>query len=270
MNKAILAILAIVAALALLAFGVYSARPFLSSGKTIRGSGNVVEESRPISDINGVNLATIGHLVIEVGETDTLRVEAEDNLMEHLKTVEQGGKLTIGTRGSVRLNATKPVNYYLTVTDLDTIEITSVGDIEAPDLKAEDFLIRIKSDGNLEMGDLETEALKVEISSSGDVSMGELKADKLDVDITSTGNLDIAGGEVTTQKINLGSAGKYTAPDLASDEADARLSSNGSATIWVKDYLKAILNSSGDLRYRGNPRMEVTTNSSGDVIQISD
>ena len=174
------------------------------------------------------------------------------------------------TQDRIRLDATKPVNYYLTVTGLDMIKISSVGDIEAPDLQAGQFSITIASTGDLEMGNLEADTLTVRISSTGDVTMDLLNADTLEVDIGSIGNLDIAGGQVKTQKVTISSSGKYTAQDLASDDADVRLSSNGSATIWVQDHLKAKLTSSGDLRYRGNPTVDATTDSSGDVIQIGE
>jgi hypothetical protein len=222
----------------------------IGDGKTVRGSGNVVEETRAVSGVTGVNLATIGHLIIEVGDTESLRIEAEDNLMEYLETDVLSGKLRIGTQDNVNLDPKRPVNYYLTVKGLDTIVISSSGDIQAPDLEAGQFSITIASSGNLEMG--------------------VLNADTLEVDISSSGNLDIAGGQVKTQNVTISSSGKYTARDLASAEADVRLNSDGSATIWVSDYLKANLSSSGDLRYRGDPTVDATTTSSGDVIQIGE
>jgi hypothetical protein len=239
----------------------------IGDGKTVRGSGNVVEETRAVSGVSGVELATIGTLTIAVGDTESLRIEAEDNLMEYLETEV---RLSIETQDNIRLDAKRPVNYYLTVTGLDTIEISSSGDIQAPDLEAERFSINISSSGDLEMGDLEADSLTVRISSSGDVTMGVLDANTLEVDISSSGNLTIASGQVKTQNITISSSGNYTAQDLESDEAVVRFSSSGSATIWVQDYLKANLSSSGDLRYRGNPTVDATTTSSGDVIQIGE
>jgi hypothetical protein len=204
----------------------------IGDGRTVRGSGNVVEETRAVSGVTGVDLATIGHLTIEVGDTESFRIEAEDNLMEYLETEVRSGKLRIETRDNVRLDATKPVRYYLTVTGLDTIVISSSGDIQAPDLEAERFSITI--------------------ASSGDLEMGVLNADTLEVDISSSGNLDIAGGQVKTQNITISSSGNYAAQDLESDEAEVRLTS------------------SGDLRYRGNPTVDATTTSSGDVTQIGE
>jgi hypothetical protein len=220
------------------------------STTTVRGSGNVVEESREVSGVTGVNLATISDLTITVGDTESLRIEAEDNLMEYFETTVRNGKLRIETQDNIKLETTKPVRYYLTVTGLDTIQITSAGNIEAPDLVAEEFSLTI--------------------SSAGDLKMGELNADTLEVDIGSTGNLDIAGGEVKSQNITIGSTGNYAAQDLASDEAEVRLRSTGSATIWVRDQLQANLSSSGDLRYRGDPTVDATTSSTGEVIPIGD
>ena len=251
----------ILGALVLTACGIGNAR-------TVRGSGNVIEESRAVSGVSSVELATLGNLIIELGDTESFRIEAEDNLMEHLETDVLAGKFRIKTKDRIRLNPTEPVNYYLTVTNLEAIKITSSGDIQAPDLEADKFSINISSSGDLEMGDLEAETLTVKISSAGNVTMGELHASALEVNINSTGNLDIAGGRVKTQNITIGSSGNYTAQDMESEEADVRLSSAGSAYIWVEEELKAKLNSSGDLHYRGNPFVDADTNSSGDVIMI--
>ncbi len=220
------------------------------AGKMIRGSGNVVEETRAVSGVTGVELATLGNLTIEVGDTESLRIEAEDNLMEHLETDVLSGKLRIGTQNDVNLDPKRSVNYYLTVKGLDKIVISSSGDIDAPDLEAAKFSITI--------------------ASSGDLEMGALNADTLEVDISSSGNLDIAGGQVKTQNITINGSGKYTAQDLESDEAEVDINSSGSATIWVQDNLEANLSSSGDLRYRGNPTVDATTNSSGKVTQIGE
>ena len=219
-------------------------------GERVTGSGNVVEENREVSDISGVHLATIGDMRIELGDKESLLIEAEDNLLEHFETEVRNGKLIIGTRDNVSLNPTKPVNYYLTVSGLETIEISSTGNITAPDLQAEQFTININSVGNL--------------------AMGELIADSLDVDMDSSGNANIAGGEVGSQNITIDSTGNYTAENLASENADVRINSTGNATIWVSEQLKARLNSTGNVRYRGNPTVDASSNSTGEAIQIGE
>jgi hypothetical protein len=245
-QRSVFVLMVLIMALGVLACQVAGITP--GDRRTVRGSGGAVEETRAVSGVTGVELATVGTLHIEAGDAESLRIEAQDNLIEYLETEVRNGRLRIGTRENVSLRATRPIHYYLTVPSLDTIVISSSGDIEAPDLEAESFAITI--------------------ASSGDLTMAALNADTLEVRISSTGNLDIAGGEVVTQKVTISSSGHYRAQDLASDEAQVRLNSSGSATIWVRNRLEATLSSSGDLRYRGSPTVDATTNSSGRVTQL--
>ena len=233
-----------------------------------RGSGKVISDQHSIRGVSRVSLATLGHMVIELGDAESLRIEAEDNLLRYLKTEVNNCELTIKSQYPVNFFNTKPVHYYLTVKSLDSIAVYSSGDIVAPDLKADHFSITVASTGSLDIGALEAGALKVAISSSGDVRMRALNADSLDVNLSSSGDLEIAGGEVKTQTVVLSSSGDYKARSLASDEASVQLNSIGSATIRVRSRLNANLNSSGDLNYIGNPLVNINRNSAGDVNRI--
>jgi hypothetical protein len=242
----------------------------LGFGTGVQGSGRLVEEVRPFSGVSGVELAAFGDLSIELGEREELRIQAEDNLFEYIGTEVHGGRLRIDTRDSISLRNRRPVTYHLTLKQLDQIIISSSGDVHAPDLKAERFSVTISSSGDLEMGELEADELKVMISSSGNMHMGDLYADRLEVVITSSGDLGIAGGQVQAQSVTITSSGEYQARDLESAEAEVRLSSNGSATIRVRDHLKASLTSSGDLRYLGHPEVELRTSASGDLVRVGE
>jgi hypothetical protein len=232
------------------------------------GSGRLISEQRSVSGISSVNLATIGRMVIKVADTESLRIEADDNLMPYIKTEVNNGELIIKNQEHINLRSIGRINYFLTVKKLDSIAIYSSGDIEAPDLKAEHFSITIASAGNLDMGHLTTNLVKVNIFSSGDVRMASLNADNLEANICSAGDLDIAGGEVKTQTVALNSSGDYRARNLASDEAGVNLNSTGSAIVRVRNRLNASLNSSGDLSYIGSPMLNVNRHSVGDIIQI--
>jgi hypothetical protein len=239
-------------------------------GQGVRGSGDVAEETREIAGVNAVQLATQGELENEVGEVEALRIEAEDNLLPYLETEVRGGTLTISSRGGVNLRPTRPVRYFLTIRELERIELSSSGDAVAPDLEAGRFTVWINSSGDLRMGDLVADAVSIGISSSGSVALGDVQAETLDVDINSSGSLEIAGGTVQRQDIVISSSGGYRARGLATSEADVRLTSSGDATIRVSDALTARLSSSGDLQYLGNPSVDARETSSGDVKKIGE
>jgi hypothetical protein len=273
-----------------LLFVAFTVQSCLGGWRTrkIRGSGDLTTEEREVSGITGVELATIGTLFIEVGDEEKLEVEAEDNLIEYFDTYVRRGMLIIETTGRVNLHPRKPVRYYLTVKQLDEIEISSSGDIEGPDLEADWFRISIGSSGNVELGDLDVGTLdirigssgdvrtgdvtaqKVEIGigSSGDVTLGELEAKLLTVDIGSSGNVDIRGGSVEEEDIVINSSGDFDGKRLECKEASVYVNSSGDATVNVSDYLDARTNSSGDIYYIGNPEVDRRSTSSGKVKRV--
>ena len=236
----------------------------------IRGSGNVISEQRPVSDVTSVSLATIGDLTIEIGDRESFRIEADDNLLEYFETEVRNGELSIRMQPEVNVDPSGPVRYFLTARRIDAISISSSGDVHAPDLTADRFKIRLSSSGDLQMGDLDAQSLSVGISSSGRVVMGTLKASTLEVNMSSAGDLPIAGGRVDDQDVDISSSGDYVAESLASTNAKVRLTSSGSATIRVGETLQASLSSSGNLSYYGDPTVDVYTSSSGDVIRLGD
>ncbi len=235
--------------------------------RTVRGSGKLASEKRPVENINSVKLATVGTLHIEIGETESLEIEADENLLEYIETDVYRGELTIDTR-NVSMRTRRSINYYLVVKELESIKTSSSGNIEAPDLKGDRVTLAVSSSGNIDLGDVEAQRVKIRISSSGDITMGEVNAKSIEVGISSSGNVRIAGGEVTDQDIHISSSGDYKARDLASREAEVRISSSGNALIQVSDYLGGSLSSSGDLRYVGDPDVDVRESSSGDCDRI--
>jgi hypothetical protein len=132
--------------LLLLAFGLTGCTATVSQAESrpIEGSGTLAEETRPIGDVTAVELAMPGTLHIELGAASLLRVSAEDNLLEWIETEAPlgGGELVIQTTPGVDLLPRDPIDYYLTVPGLDTLIVSSSGDVEAPDLVAPTFRSR--------------------------------------------------------------------------------------------------------------------------------
>jgi hypothetical protein len=279
-------------AMALLALGCLACQCTVLGWHDVRGSGHMIEEHRDVHGVKGVTLATLGTLYIKTGDEESLVIEAEDNLLKYIRTSMQNGRLLIDSTWQIHLWPIRNITYYLTVKELDTINISSSGDVyaEIQDLEAGRFSVKISSSGNLEIGDLHADSLTVHISSSGDMKTGEVYADSvamkisssgelnmddlqahlLRVDLSSSGDLYIEEGKVERQDIKISSSGIYNSRGLESNEADVNISSSGSATIRVNDRLNARVSSSGDVYYIGDPDVKARTSSSGDIINIGD
>lgn len=212
---------------------------------TVSGNGVGGTQEREVGSFNAVRVGNQGNLHIESGERVSIRIEAEENLLDYLDTRVSGGTLIFETRRNSNLRNTMPINYYLTVPNdlLTAIEVQSSGDVNGPALRANQFEIRVNS--------------------SGDVYLQDLQAERLTVTINSSGNVTIDSGSVVHQTVNINSSGNYEAQGLESQVADVNLTSSGNASVTVLETLQANLKSSGDLQYYGDPQTDINETSSG-------
>jgi hypothetical protein len=219
--------------------------------KAVPGSGTVAEETREVSDFTKVELGTLGTLYIEIGDRETLRVEADDNLLPYIETEVRGDTLKIASRDMVSLLPKEPIYYHLTVTALDEIVLSGLGSIEVPD-------------------PLDTSALAVRISGGGSIELEDLRAETLDADLSGLGDLYIDEGKVTAQDVLISGGGNYRARGLDSETADVRLSGLGSATVRVSERLDVEISGGGSVKYIGNPTVQQNISGLGRVEQLED
>ena len=205
------------AILAALSLGVLACATILPGSSTrVVGSGNVIEETRSFEGINGVSLDTLGDMHIVLGGKEQLTIRAEDNILPYLETEIQGGVLHIRTQPNLGLSTTRPIEYTLTVISLDSIAATSLGNIVAPDLEAQNFSISASSSGDITLGELGATRVKINLSSIGSVDLAGIQAAQLDVSISSSGDLNIQAGQAKAQDIRLSSIGSYHAENVDS------------------------------------------------------
>lgn len=220
-------------------------------GPAVHGSGNVVTNDRTVSGFHGVEVRNQGNLEIAFGEKESLVIEAEDNLQEHLSAEVRNGILYFETvPAGTNIRTRRPIVYRLTATALDSLSTSSAGSIAAPAM--------------------EVDSLMVEISSAGSVEIDSLIAHAVRANLSSAGNLKIGAGAVIDQIVSVSSAGKYDAAAMSSERATLNLSSAGKATVLVNEYLEADISSVGNLYYRGEAEADINTTSMGKAIHLDD
>ena len=220
----------------------------LGFNRKVSGSGHVVKETRALGDFSEVVLSEEGDLFIETGNHNELVIEAEDNLQQYLVAETVSKVLDIKKPPeNVTLNTTRPIRYYLTVKELESLTIKNSGDTEITEVDSERFSVRV--------------------TGSGSVHIEDLNADTMAIELTSSGNLVIDSGKVEEQRIRLSSSRQYDGESVICQNANVRLTSSGDATLNVQGTLTADLSSSGNVYYVGNPKVVYKDSSStGRVI----
>jgi hypothetical protein len=254
----------------------------------VRGSGRVVEKTFEVNDFKAVELATFGDLVIEMGEEGRVRVEAEDNLIAYFEVTVEDGTLKIDSQDAVVFRTTRPVKFYLTAKELDTIILSGSGNIDAPDLEGERISIAISGSGDLRADDLSADEIaleadgsgnlnvegcqagwqEIDVSGSGDVRIDDLEADELQVRVDGSGSVRISSGAVDEQWVSVHGSGDYRARDLSSAISGVTVTGSGSAGVRVSERLEVRITGSGDVRYVGSPDVSQTVTGSGDLVSV--
>jgi hypothetical protein len=216
----------------------------LSACNVVRGSGNVETETREVRGFDQVSLSGQGEIILTQGEREALEIEAEDNIIEVIETEVRGDTLHIGTRNNTLLQPTEPVRFYLTMDQIDGLEVSGSGDITADSVDADH--------------------LTMEISGSGNMNIDSLIADSLEVDISGSGHVE-AEGRVPDQEIEISGSGNYEAADLEGETVDVKVSGSGEATVWANEALNVDISGSGQVNYYGNPAVNQDISGSGEL-----
>jgi hypothetical protein len=190
-----------------------------TSCAVVSGSGNVITESRNVSGFSAVDMSGDGELRIEATGTESLTITADDNLMPYLRTDVFGSRLILDTREHVNLEPSRNIVYKLTVKNLDGINVSGDGKVDAKDINSERLKISISGDGKVTIagnvgeqnisisGDgayqgqsLNSKTARVDISGDGRAILSV--AEKLDANISGDGSVEYVGNPTLTQHIS--------------------------------------------------------------------
>lgn len=213
----------------------------------VRGSGNLVTETREVRGFNKVRLDGAGRLLITQGATESLEIEAEDNILENLTAEVRGDTLILGFQNQFWRKTVIPtmgITYTMTVVELTEITFNGAGELKMPTL--------------------DTSALGLVINGAGRIDLDELTAETLNVQISGTGTINISG-QVTSQTVNIDGAGNYEAGDLQTTSTVIDINGLGNSTVWALDTLDISIDGGGTLNYYGTPSVTQEINGVGDI-----
>lgn len=197
----------------------------------VRGSGDLVSEERVVSDFNEVHFSGMGNLIIEQGDKEALIIEADDNIIDLIETEVRGDELQIKFRRGVNIVPNSKIKVYLTVIDLNSIDLTGVGDIDCDSFETDDLEFRISGSGNVDF---------------------EIEADTLETHVSGLGDINLEG-KVNYHRVQISGSGKYDAKSLESTDCEVEVSGLGSATVNVSGDLEIDISGAGNVYYVGEP-----------------
>ena len=220
---------------------------FIGPGE--RGSGNVISQTREVSDFEAVSVSYPATVLIKQGNAESLKIEAEDNLLPNLKTQVKNGTLEIFYKreNGKHVNPTKTVKITIVVKDLTNVDFSSAGELVVENLKTDNLDVSLSGAGNIKLDKILVKALSVSLSGAG----------------SST-----ASGTADDLNLNISGFGDFKGADLHSKDAQVDISGAGSATVWVDNDLNAQISGAGSISYYGSASVTKQVSGVGGVNHI--
>jgi len=211
--------------------------------KSVTGNGHVTKITRPVELFDGVKASAGINVYLFQGNEEKVVVEADENLLEFIKTEVKGSTLHCYIDGNIHFST--EMNVYVNYKMLNKIDASSGSDVYGETT-------------------IKTETLDIEVSSGADVKV-EVEAQKIYCDVNSGSDATIKGN-AGHFKGSASSGADIKAQDLKVATCDVSASSAGDIKITVSESIDADASSGGDITYYGNPKREhIEESSGGDV-----
>jgi hypothetical protein len=229
----------------LIAFLGATASSCLFMGPSVKGDGNIKEETRKVGDFHGISVTSGMNVQILQGETSSVKVIADENLHEIIETEVEDGILEIRARANIWMAKEKKV--VITASNLDEISGTAGSNI--------------RTDGQLVAG-----KLQVKGSAGSNIHL-DIDGQSVEISASSGSNIFMEG-IVRELAVRTSSGANIKAGDIHSLKCDAKASSGGNVWVSVQNELTADASSGGNIFYAGSPEtLNINSSSGGNIIK---
>jgi hypothetical protein len=176
-------VLAAVLMLALVASGCSG------GGGGTEGSGDVATQDRPVPAFDSIDFSSAGTLVVEQTGSDSLRVEADDNVQSLLTSEVEGTTLELGVRPGANVGRAT-ITYRVTVSRLAGLVLAGAGTVNATGIEGPDLSLANSGAGSLSVSG-RTDRLNVDLIGIGSVDARGLTAQDVDVSVGGAGTATV-------------------------------------------------------------------------------
>ncbi len=172
---------------------------------SVKGSGNVVTESRDLSGFKAVEVGGVFDVEIVAQKEFSVQVEGDDNLLELIKTEVRGDTLKI--RGEKRFSTQNRIKIRIGAPDIESVDTSGASTLSLSNVNND--ALRIESSGASKIKvNGETKELVIDISGASKVEGSDLKAVNANVDASGACRVSLfVSGDL---KADLSGASKVT------------------------------------------------------------
>lgn len=214
----------------------------------VANTAKAKDEIRDLPPFTKISLKISGKVYLEQGNTQKVRIVAEDETLEEIITEVKDRTLSIRFPNTNMFRNWNPgkIEIYITIPGIDALTVSGSGDIFSKAINSRIIDLAVSGSGNIDIDNLSSEQVSTAISGSGNISVsGPGVAGELKARISGSGNIN--------------------ASEFEAEKVDVQTSGSGNCSVMSNGEIKARISGSGNVNYSGNPAIDSSVSGSGKV-----
>lgn len=201
--------------------------------QTIKGNGNVTKENRELSNFTSLSSKGAMDVRITYGNSNSIRVEADENLLPYIETTVDNGILNIKPKKNVNINSRSKIVIYVSMTKINSLQLSGSGNINGDGTFGNDGKtdIKISGSGNIKLNAGSFQDLGLSVSGSGNIYLKGTAANDITASVRGSGNIDCSS--------------------IISNDVDVKISGSGNVKVNAQKSITAAITGSGNVFYKG-------------------
>ncbi len=157
--------------------------------------GNKITRSYDLSGFDEIRVSGVYDVEIRTGDAFSIRLEGRDKEMKYARVEVNGDRLELGQKKKKwNWGNRKSIDAYVTLPRLNALGVSGVADVDAEDIKAETFKLRVSGVADVNISG-ECGFIEASISGVSDVDAKAFKCQDGDVNMSGVGDLQIYTSE---------------------------------------------------------------------------
>ncbi|HVZ96720.1 MAG TPA: head GIN domain-containing protein [Chitinophagaceae bacterium] len=232
-------------------FALISLNSFSQVWVKVKGDGHLKTETRQVSDFTSLSSHGPMDVQINYGSSNSITVEADENLLPYIETVVENGNLEIRTKKNTNIKSKSRMVITVSMTKINGLQLSGSGDI--------------KGDGAF-TNNSETD---IAVSGSGNITLGFDNFKDLDVAVSGSGNVHLKGNGTNKISAHVSGSGNIDCSNINSSDVAAKLSGSGNIKVYASNSIDAKISGSGNVFYKGDAtKIESKVSGSGKVVKM--
>lgn len=162
----------------------------VSSVEIIVGTGNVITSQRDAAGFSSVQVNLGADLELTQAGTESLTIQAEENLQQYIQVRVVDGRLIISTTENTSIAPTRPIRLAVNFDTLDEIEILGESHVTAQDLELDTLRLSFSGAGSTRLTGRVNQQTIV-INGQATINNFGLSSDSVQVNISGNGTIEV-------------------------------------------------------------------------------